>query len=244
MDDTRRDIHNSDVPAVCVACEARHRGVCSGMKDDELLELSRSTQIKTIPAGTELFATDQVPDHYGNILSGVVKLSKLLEDGRQQIVGLQFAPDFIGRPFADQSSVTADAATDVTVCMFPRRALNDMVTRSPDLESALHRQALDELDEAREWMLTLGRRTAEERLAMFLYYIALHNNPYEPPGDDDPVAIDIPLTRADIADFLGLTIETVSRQFTKLRNTGVIAKLDGRKVRIERFAELRDLASS
>lgn len=244
MDDTRKDIHTVGVPVLCQSCEARHRGICGGMKENELLALGQTTKIKTFPAGSTLTSEEQAPDTYGNILSGVVKLSKLMSDGRQQIVGLQFAPDFLGRPFGESSRVTAEAATDVAVCVFPRNALHDMMAESPGLEARMHKQALNELDEAREWMLTLGRRTALEKVASFLVQIALHADPAKTPPPLKPATITVPLSRADIADFLGLTIETVSRQFGKLRETGVIENVSGRRVTIPSLSKLRALAGS
>ncbi|MEQ8665623.1 MAG: Crp/Fnr family transcriptional regulator [Rhodospirillales bacterium] len=242
MDDSRKDIHTAGVPRICQACEARHKGICGGMEPEQLLELSRSTKIRTVPVGTELLIEGETSGTFSNILSGVVKLSKLMADGRHQIVGLQFAPDFVGRPFSDESLVAAEAATDVTICTFPRDALEDMTSRSPGLGKMLLSQSLAELDEARDWMLTLGQRTAEERVAHFLHTIAAHIDPYRKDDDESTVDIELPLSRADIADFLGLTIETVSRQFTRLRNQGVIEKLDGRNIRIPSLDALREIA--
>ena len=97
MNGERKDIHNSEVPVLCQACEARHKGICGVLKPDELLYLSQHSVRKSIETGTELVSDDQDIASYSNILSGVVKLTKMLPDGRQQIVGLQFAPDFLGR---------------------------------------------------------------------------------------------------------------------------------------------------
>jgi len=213
------------------------------MNERQLLSLSQTTAIKTLPAGTELVGMGEEATTYANILKGVVKLSKLMADGRQQLVGLQFAPDFVGRPFAETSNVSAEAATEITVCMLPKDTLTRLMGESPDLENKLYRQALNELDEARDWMLTLGRRTSEEKLANFLYTIALHSDPYVALDDDSEVEIEIPITRADIADFLGLTIETISRQFTRLRSREIIVKLDGRRVRIPKLSALRKIAA-
>ncbi|MET0314486.1 MAG: Crp/Fnr family transcriptional regulator, partial [Hansschlegelia sp.] len=168
-------------------------------------------------------------DHYSNILSGVVKLTKTLPDGRQQIVGLQFAPDFLGRPFRKESQVTAQAATDVELCSFPRRAMERMLAEQPGLEHRLLEQTLKELDQAREWMVMLGRKTASEKVASFLLMIARNIDPTAPP-QQHYAAFDLPLSRAEIADFLGLTIETVSRQLTKLRGEGVIRIENNRHV--------------
>jgi CRP/FNR family transcriptional regulator len=193
-----------------------------------------------VEADNEIIAAGQPVTRHANILRGVVKLSKLLPDGRQQIVGLQFAPDFLGRPFARQSDVSADAATEVRVCSFPSAVLDKLVQQSPGLEHKLHQQALDELDEARDWMLTLGRKTAAEKVASFLYLIAKNIDPEA--EAKNAIHFEIPLKRADIADFLGLTIETVSRQITKLRQSGVIDLVNNRIVEVPDLAKLQSIA--
>jgi CRP/FNR family transcriptional regulator, anaerobic regulatory protein len=178
---------------------------------------------------------------YSNVLLGVVKLTKTLADGRQQIVGLQFAPDFIGRPFKTESAIDAEAATDVTLCSFPKTVLEKLVSESPELEHLLHQQTLNELDEARQWMVTLGRKTAAEKVASFLWLIATHIDP-EAAANGKGQTFDLPLSRADIADFLGLTIETVSRQMTKLRKDNVISIENNRHVTVADLQRLEHRA--
>ncbi len=97
-----------------------------------------------------------------------------------------------------------------------------MLAESPELEHRLLEQSLQELDEAREWMVTLDRKTAQERMASFLLLVATYPDPEAEDHELAPVSFDLPLTRADIADFLGLTIETTSRQLTRLRHDGII----------------------
>ena len=238
MDDTvRRDIHNSEIPVLCRACEARHRGVCGALTPEQLVALSKHTSRKTIEPGVELVAEDQDISGYANVIGGVVKLTKILSDGRQQIVGLQFAPDFLGRPFSKTSKLSAEAATEVELCAFPKSVVERMLTDAPDLEHKLLEQTLKELDEARDWMLTLGRKTAAEKVASFLNLIAEHSNP-DLDDESGSVSFDLPLTRADIADFLGLTIETVSRQLTKLRKEGVIVIENNRHVTVPDIEKL------
>lgn len=219
----RQDIHNSDVPVLCRSCEVRHRGLCGALDPDQLLTLSRHTRMVRRPAGDELIADDTEVTRYANVMRGVVKLSKMLEDGRQQVVGLQFAPDFLGRLYGEQSRITAEAASEVELCMVPREALEKLVAEHPALERRLLEQTLRELDDAREWMVTLGRKTAAEKVASFLHMVALHIEPEGGTGEKMRAEFDLPLSRADIADFLGLTIETVSRQITRLRKDGVIS---------------------
>jgi CRP/FNR family transcriptional regulator len=244
MSNQRKDIHNSEIPVLCLSCEARHRGVCGALTEKQLIALSKTTSRKVVKPGTELIIAAEPITSYANVLSGIVKLSKLLEDGRQQIVGLQYAPDFLGRPLRAESLVAAEAATDVEICSFPRSAMERAMAESPELEHKLLEQSLSELDEAREWMVTLGRKTAQEKIASFLYMIAAHLDPDADLDGDPEMTFDLPLTRADIADFLGLTIETVSRQLTKLRKSGVISIENNRHITIPSLDRLNQVAGN
>lgn len=238
---TRPDIHNADVPVLCRACEARHKGICNALDQNELLRLGRGATRRKAEPGAELVAAGVPTESYAIILSGVVKLTKLMPDGRQQIVGLQFAPDFLGRPYAESSVVTAEAATSVGLCVFPRHVLEDLVRRTPALGRRLHLQALRELDEARDWMMTLGQKSAGEKVASFLLLLSRHIDPI---AEGYSLEFEIPLKRADIADFLGLTIETVSRHLTRLRKAGVITIESNRLVSVNDMAALSEAAGA
>lgn len=235
MQPVRKDIHHSDLPVLCQSCESRHQGICGAMTAEQLSTMSRYTRRTHHAAGEELLADAEPITGYGNVLGGVVKLSKVLEDGRQQVVGLQFAPDLLGRLFASESRVTAEAASDVDLCMMPKNALEAMVRDNPALEHRIMLQTLRELDEARDWMVTLGRKTAAEKVASFLYLIACHIDPTRA----EVTTFDLPLSRADIGDFLGLTIETVSRQMSKLKADGVVEIENFRQVSVPDIARLR-----
>lgn len=235
MASDRKDIHNSEIPVLCRACEARHRGVCGALSPEQLITLNKHSQRRHVATGAEVISESREPDSYSNIIAGVVKMTKMMSDGRQQIVGLQFAPDFLGRPFRAESGITAETATDVNLCTFPKTVIDRMIKETPDLEHRLYQQTLKELDEARDWMLTLGRKTAAEKVASFLLLIATH---VDPENTGENVSFELPLTRADIADFLGLTIETVSRQLTKLRKDGIITVANNRHVTVPDLASL------
>ncbi|WP_312891359.1 Crp/Fnr family transcriptional regulator [Mesorhizobium silamurunense] len=233
----REDIHTTGIPVLCVSCEARHRGICGALNPDQLVTLSKSTKRHKAETGRELVSDVGSVDRFSNVLSGVVKLTKTLSDGRQQIVGLQFAPDFLGRPFQAESTLTAEAATDVELCSFPRQALERMMKEQPDLEHRLLEQKLRELDQARDWMVTLGRKTAAEKIASFLLMIARNIDPVAGP-ERRGASFDLPLSRAEIADFLGLTVETVSRQITRLRGEKVIRVENNRHVMVDDIQRL------
>ncbi|ANM13774.1 MULTISPECIES: Crp/Fnr family transcriptional regulator [Rhizobium] len=216
MDVARSEVLVISTSVACRSCQARHGVVCGALSAGQLSELGRHSLRRKVDAGCEIIAQGSENSFYSNITRGVVKLCKVMSDGRQQIVGLQFAPDFVGRPFVRESTLSAEAATDAEICVFPRNLLERMILETRELQRSLHAQALNELDAAREWMLTLGRRTAEEKVASLLHLIAAHAE------TATSTAFDLPLSRAEIADFLGLTIETVSRQLTRLRKEGVI----------------------
>src|SRR5690606_32804582 len=153
------------------ACEARHGGVCGVLTAEQLTELNKHSTRHRLESGTEVIGQGETVVHYSNIMRGVVKLTKVMADGRQQIVGLQFAPDFLGRAYREETAITAEAATDSEVYNFARNVLERLFKKTPELEHKRHRQALKELDEARDWMLTLGRKTAQEKVASFLSLI-------------------------------------------------------------------------
>jgi CRP/FNR family transcriptional regulator len=240
MDIARSEDPDISIPAACRVCEARHGVVCGALASAQLRELCKHSMRRKVDAGFEIVAQGEEVSSYSNIMNGVVKLSKVMPDGRQQIVGLQFAPDFIGRPFVHESTLSAEAATPTEICVFPRRLLDRMISDTPELQHNLHAQALKELDAAREWMLTLGRRTAQEKVASLLYLVATHAEP----ETTSSAAFDLPLSRAEIADFLGLTIETVSRQMTKLRKQGVIRIENNRHITVPDMDELERLVTA
>lgn len=227
------------LPALCRACTARHGGVCATLSNRQLSELAKTTLRRTVHSGASLANIDEEEGSFANILAGVVKLTKVLRDGRQQIVGLQFAPDFVGRPFGKETGLITEAVTDLEVCTFPKRVLERMLSDNPALEHKLYEQALAELDDARDLLLTLGRKTAQERTATFLLLIARHSpSGKRNPGEGGRVRFELPLTRAEIADFLGLTIETVSRQLTRLKINGLIVMEKSRSITVPDMDDL------
>lgn len=203
------------------------------------MALAKASVKERVDPGAEIVGDAETVTNYSNILAGVVKLTKSMADGRQQIVGLQFAPDFLGRPFGEESTLNVEAATELTLCTFPKKTVERLMDESPGLEKRLLKQTLRELDEARHWMLTLGRKTAAEKVASFLLLIARNVDPDR--ADKQSATFDLPLSRSDIADYLGLTIETVSRQLTKLSAEGVV-RVHNRRIEVPIVARLSAVA--
>ena len=237
MTTPRKDIHNSEVPVLCQSCEARHKGICGALDAEELVAFAEHTRVVRHAAGDVLMYEKGAIDFYGNVMRGVVKLTKTLKDGRQQIVGLQFAPDFVGRLHAQESPVRVEASSDIELCRISKAALQKLVAGKPALEARLLKQALREVDEAREWMLALGRKTAPEKVAGFLEMMASHSDPSA--EESSRPSFELSLTRAEIADFLGLTIGTVSREFSRLKREGAIDITSHRHVTVRDRQSLR-----
>lgn len=230
---------HSEIPIACVACRAREGGVCGTLSPSQLAQVVRKTARRRVQPQIEIIGQGDGIEHCAAIVRGVVKLSKMLADGRQQIVGLQFAPDFLGTPFLRECSLSAEAVTNVDLCVFPRALIERLAAEAPDLQRRLHVETLKKLCAARDWMLTLGRKTAKERVANFLYLVATRINFEDGPARE----FDLPLSRADIADYLGLTIETVSRQITRLRKEGVIRVENRRRIIVPDIRRLMKNAS-
>ncbi|WP_421696405.1 Crp/Fnr family transcriptional regulator [Aestuariivirga sp.] len=213
-----------DILQRCDHCSVRHQAVCGAMDDVQVKKLAHIAHRKKVPAGQTIISDEEPVDFFANVISGAIKLTKTLPDGRQQIVGLLFAPDFLGRAYSKNNPYTAEAATDVEICTFPNAAFERLVGEYPGLQQRLFQHTLDELDAAREWMLLLGRKTAEEKVASFLYMLARRSllTSCAHKSSEMTAAFELPLTRSDMADYLGLTIETVSRQLTRLKTSNVI----------------------
>ena len=228
----------------CASCAIRNRAICGALNESELNELSRIGRTRIFKAGDIILADQEPTTFFANVVSGVVKLEKMSSDGRQQIVGLVFAPDFLGRAFSQTNPYFAQAATEVEICSFPHSAFEQLLHRFPGLEHRLFENTLGELDAAREWMFVLGRKSAQEKVASFLHLIAKRQPMIGCEHTQSPhlARFELPLTRADIADFLGLTIETVSRQLSNLKRQGTIQLASGREVIVPDLRKLESQA--
>ncbi len=214
----------------CDSCAVRHRAVCGALERSEIERLNAIAHHKFLSPGQVILHDHAEMAYFANIISGVVKLTKTLADGRQQIVGLQFASDFLGRPFRDVSPYHAEAVTEVHLCTYDKGKFERLVKEFEGFEHRLFQHTLDELDAAREWMLLLGRKSAGEKVASFLLMVArrMESIGCKPALDVVHPRFNLPLSRAEIADFLGLTIETVSRQISRLKVDKVIG-LEGNR---------------
>jgi len=208
----------------CYACPIRHRAICAHCDEDELALLEKVKTYHTYRTGQPILWRGDVMPHFSSVVSGVASLTKSMEDGRTQMVGLLLPSDFIGRPGRSTVEFDVTAITDLTLCSFRRKPFEELVRNVPHIAHRMVEMALDELDAAREWMLLLGRKTAQEKIASFLEMLVRRSA--DPNRSDQ--SIELPLTREEIANFLGLTLETVSRQISNFKKDGVVEFLDRR----------------
>lgn len=162
----------------------------------------------------------------GSVVAGVATLTQTMEDGRTQMVGLLLPSDFIGRPDRASAAYDVVATTDIVMCCFRKKPFEQLIGETPHIAHRLLEMTLDELDAAREWMLVLGRKTAREKIASLLVILARRGK--SPDDVSATVVFDLPLTREAMADYLGLTLETVSRQISALKKDAVI-ELKGKR---------------
>lgn len=212
----------------CSACPIRHRAVCARCDSEELSRLEEMKYYRTYEAGQHIIWSGDRMDFVGSVVKGIATLTQTMEDGRTQMVGLLLPSDFVGRPGREGSAYDVIATTEVLMCCFRRKPFERMMEETPHVAHRLLQMTLDELDAAREWMLVLGRKTAREKIASLLSIIARRSTLLDQLAADDGVAIELPLTREAMADYLGLTLETVSRQVSALKRDEVIV-LDGKR---------------
>jgi len=210
--------------ASCETCVVRNRAICAALDDAELKVLNSIGRRRTIKAGESLIFEGDDSVLVANVIDGVLKLSSGTADGREQILGVVYPSEFIGRPFGATTGHDVTALTDAKVCVFSRRDFDAFAGEHPALEHKLLERTLAELDRTRKALLLLGRKSAAEKVATFLIEMAdrLSDSGCSSLKAPGPVTLTLPFSRQQIADVLGLTIETVSRQFTQLKNSGVI----------------------
>jgi CRP/FNR family transcriptional regulator len=187
----------------------------------DIPELRALKQLATkVPfrTGKTIFEEGERSDSAFGVSQGVVRLYKLLPDGRRQIVAFALPGDFLCMPFVERHSCSADAIGEVSLCRFSRDELEKLIRKSPVLTRLLLDFLARQLDIARDQLLLLGNGSAEEKVAIFLVDWRKRLERLAPV----PHPLPLPMPRQDIADFLGLKLETVSRTLAKLEQKNVI----------------------
>ena len=213
-------VRHADPPPVghpCFGCEVRTASICGVLGCGDLAEFKRLGWTMRVKAGQAVFHQGDPATRVFTLTSGAMKLYRLLPDGRRQVVGFLLPGDFLGITVDDEYAFTVEALEDSRLCWFPRSRFADFTEMHPDLELAAH-----ELAAAQQQMVLLGRKTAEERVASF--FLALLDRG-EQRGPGARRLVDLPMSRCDIADYLGLTKETVSRVLGLLKSKRLVRQV-------------------
>jgi len=181
---------------------------------DALVAFEQIGGRRSFARNEEIFAEGDAADCWYKVISGTVRLCKLLADGRRHIAEFFFSGDCFGLDNMDERLFAAEAVSDVIVMRYPRRATERLIDESPKLSRSLRDMTLRDLANAQIRMLMLGRMSAPERVATFLLDMFERR--------DSTRALDLPMSRNDIADYLGLTIETVCRVMSGFKRSGAI----------------------
>jgi len=211
---------NGHAVDACVTCGSRVAGLCHRLDASALDDFASDSQRIRLPTRSSLFREGDPATRAYILVEGVVKLSRLMRDGKQQVVGFRFAGDVLGYGAGPDYPFDAELLTEGHVCRIERGRLDALLRLYPQMERRLLDLCLTELANTQEQLVTIGRRSAEARVASFLLGLAeVHRLRGVKPGE-----LPLPMTRSDIGDFLGLTLETVSRSFASFKRKELIAE--------------------
>lgn len=219
----------------CAQCPVRDHSLCAGMEAADLIRVAEKTDQLEAAAGQVLFYEGDPGRHFFTVRNGVVRLVRTFPDGRRSIIGFLHGGDFFGGGFGRKTyDATAEAVTVLDYCRISVPDLEALAQEFPTLSHRLAGMAGDRLHAADDHIVLLSRKTAIEKVAAFLLASADWAGKVE--------QFDLPMARSDIADYLGLTIETISRTMTRLIDNEVIALPTPQRVRVKDWNELRALA--
>lgn len=180
----------------------------------------------------EIYGEGEETDFVYKVVSGAVRTYKIMRDGRRQIGGFHLPGDYFGFELGDHHLLTAEATTDCKVLLFKRSQIEVLATHNIGAARELWLMTADHLRHAEDHMLLLGRKTATERLAAFLLEMDARLG--------HTGNVELPMSRRDIADYLGLTLETVSRGFSQFQASGIVQLIDARHVVLVKRHKLED----
>ena len=198
----------------CRVCQVRPLGICAVLEPDEWATIEQISQ--TVPFAERDTLVSETDDctHFYSITAGVARLIRHLPDGRRQVMGFALPGDFLGLSLGKAWSFSVEAITPMTTCRFARHAIVQLVDQKPHFLMRMHEMASAELNLAQDHMVLLGRLTAEEKIGTFLLEMRRRWARIDGHTSQN---VPLPMGRQDIADYLGLTIETVSRTINQMQ---------------------------
>ncbi len=211
---------------------------------DIFLDIFDDAPTRSLNAGDRLINAGETADHVFNILDGMLMVSRTGGDGRRQVLSFLVRDNFVGLTATDHYFFTVEAVMPTRVACRSRRTLTARLANDPDSERTFMNMMFRVLEDAFDLIYNLGQRTAVERLAVFILYLRHWHRLSDVIDDLDPVLneVHLPMSREDIADFLGLKKETVSRSFLQLEERGLVNRADSHRVHILDLVALRKMA--
>jgi CRP/FNR family transcriptional regulator, anaerobic regulatory protein len=222
----------------CNCCAAHKKAICASLDGQELIQYRKLSHVRLVRAGQAIYREMDPANYLYTIISGEARLSCLLNDGRRQVTDFRTCGDKLGENNGGFYTADAEAVTDTIVCQTPLSELQTSLDDMPGLRISLMRKMEAEINHMQNHLLLLGRKTPVEKVATFLAERARKLDAIE----NNEAEIKLTMSRRDIADYLGLTIETISRTLTTLKNNGVLAIPSSDLVTVIDFEELEMLA--
>ena len=230
--------NNKDYKTRCSLCKIRSYSFCRCLNDDQLEIFSKVSFEKKFTDKENIFLQNDPSTHLYNITEGNVKIYQLLDDGRIQIIGFLYPGDFFGTYKNNKYNYSAEAIGNLRVCVFDQRILDKYMDQNPILAKELLNQTSYELTLAQDRMTVMGRLNAIEKIAIF--FINISNQRKRIGWQSNPISLS--MTRQDIADYLGLTIETVSREISKLKTSNIIKIISSKQLFINDIEKLKQIS--
>ncbi len=230
--------NNKDYKTRCSLCKIRSYSFCRCLNDDQLEIFSKVSFEKKFTDKENIFLQNDPSTHLYNITEGNVKIYQLLDDGRIQIIGFLYPGDFFGTYKNNKYNYSAEAIGNLRVCVFDQKVLDKYMDQNPILAKELLNQTSYELTLAQDRMTVMGRLNAIEKIAIF--FINISNQRKRIGWQSNPISLS--MARQDIADYLGLTIETVSREISKLKTSNIIKIISSKQLFINDIEKLKQIS--
>lgn len=217
--------------------QAQHKYMIANAALANPQALATMGTVSNFDRNATIFHEGDTAENSYKVVSGAVRLSKMMSDGRRQVAEFALPGDFIGLDWLDEHAMTAEALTDVTLIGYSRGRLERLGDENRQVRAELFSTLRHDLWAAQNHLVLLGRQSAQERVACFLLDMMERNR------GADRSFVPMPMTRRDIADYLGLTIETVCRMLTRLKQAGLIDIPDRHTIAVRNLSGLRRAAN-
>ena len=206
---------------VCATCPVADRAVCSALSPEDRGELARIGHHRRYARGETIVAAGDTATVCATLTRGAAKMSTIDRDGTERIVALVHPAGMLGQLFAPTATLHVNALTECEACLFPAARVEALSGTRPALARRLLAEVSRELDESRALIDLISKRQAKGRVAALILAFA---RAASPAPCHDAEAFDLPLTRGEMAQLLGITIETVSRTLTALEGAGTVER--------------------